>query len=82
MTCACYLRGFPIAEMSAVVDYIVYMTYDLHGQLDFGNAYSDDECPGGNSLRSHVNKTETLGALAMITHAGVPANKVVVGMAL
>ncbi len=27
-----YLRGFPIAEISKVVDYIVFMTYDLHGQ--------------------------------------------------
>ena len=28
-----YLKGFPIAEMSLIVDYIVYMTYDLHGQV-------------------------------------------------
>jgi len=26
-----YLRGFPIADISKVVDYIVFMTYDLHG---------------------------------------------------
>lgn len=26
-----YLRGFPIPEIASVVDYIVYMTYDLHG---------------------------------------------------
>ncbi len=38
-------------------------------------------CKGGNCLRSHVNMTETMMALAMITKAGVPANKVVVGMA-
>lgn len=27
-----YLKSFPIAEMSKLVDYIVYMTYDLHGE--------------------------------------------------
>ena len=26
-----YLKAFPIQEMAKVVDYIVYMTYDLHG---------------------------------------------------
>lgn len=43
---------------------------------------TSDGCPGGNCLRSHINKTETASALAMITHAGVQAGKVVVGMAL
>jgi chitinase len=36
-----YLKGFPIANISDVVDYIVYMTYDLHGQWDYGNASSE-----------------------------------------
>jgi chitinase len=36
-----YLRGFPIADMSQVVDYIIYMTYDLHGQWDYGNQFSE-----------------------------------------
>ena len=67
-------------EISKVVDYIVYMTYDLHGQWDYGNMWSDPGCPGGNCLRSDVNMTETLNALVMITKAGVPANKVVVGL--
>jgi GH18 family chitinase len=30
-----YLKQFPIKEISRVVDYIVYMTYDLHGQVSF-----------------------------------------------
>ena len=30
-----YLRGFPIAKMAKLVDYIIYMTYDLHGQVSF-----------------------------------------------
>ncbi|KAH6669266.1 glycoside hydrolase superfamily [Halenospora varia] len=66
--------------MSAVVDYIVYMTYDLHCQWDYGNANLDPGCPGGNCLCSHVNLTETLNSLSMITKAGVPTNKIVVGV--
>ncbi|KAL7943679.1 hypothetical protein V8C42DRAFT_328167 [Trichoderma barbatum] len=76
-----YLRGFPIANMSSVLDYIVYMTYDLHGQWDFNNTFANPGCPNGNCLRSHVNLTETMYSLAMITKAGVPANKITVGIA-
>jgi GH18 family chitinase len=75
-----YLKGFPIKEIGAVVDYIIYMTYDLHGQWDYGNKWTSPGCPGGNCLRSHVNITETHDALAMITKAGVNANKVFVGI--
>ena len=35
-----YLRAFPINEIAKVVDYIVYMTYDLHGQWDYASWYS------------------------------------------
>jgi hypothetical protein len=31
-----YLKGLPISDIALVVDYIVYMTYDLHGQWDYG----------------------------------------------
>ncbi|KAH8645559.1 hypothetical protein BGZ60DRAFT_334555, partial [Tricladium varicosporioides] len=75
-----YLKAFPIAEMAKTVDYIVYMTYDLHGQWDYGNKWSSPGCPNGNCLRSHVNLTETIYALAMITKAGVPSNKLNVGI--
>lgn len=50
-----YLRPFPIANISKSLDYIVYMTYDLHGQWDAGNKYAQEGCPGGNCLRSHGN---------------------------
>ncbi|GAM28159.1 hypothetical protein SAMD00019534_113350 [Acytostelium subglobosum LB1] len=71
-----YLRGFKIAEMSQYLDYIVYMTYDIHGQWDAG-------IPSlGPYLKSHVNWTETMDALAMITHAGVPSNKILLGIGL
>lgn len=75
-----YLRGFKIKEMGALVDYVVFMTYDLHGQWDYGNAFTDAGCSGGNCLRSDVNLTETMSALSMVTKAGVPANKIVVGV--
>ncbi|OLN96797.1 Killer toxin subunits alpha/beta 2 [Colletotrichum chlorophyti] len=75
-----YLKQFPIKEISKVVDYIVYMTYDLHGQWDAHNEYSQEDCDTGNCLRSQVNLTETRQALAMITKAGVPGNKIVVGV--
>ncbi|KAF3392821.1 hypothetical protein F1880_008720 [Penicillium rolfsii] len=76
-----YLKGFPIAKISQVVDYIVFMTYDLHGQWDAANPNSQDGCATGNCLRSQVNLTETMNSLAMITKAGVPSNRVVVGVA-
>jgi hypothetical protein len=75
-----YLKQFPIAQISRVVNYIVYMTYDLHGQWDAHNAYSQEGCATGNCLRSQVNLTETRAALAMVTKAGVPGEKVVVGV--
>ncbi|OMP84202.1 Killer toxin subunits alpha/beta [Diplodia seriata] len=76
-----YLRAFPIAAIASVVDYIAYMTYDLHGQWDVGAAFAQSGCPAGNCLRSHVNLTETMWALGMVTKAGVPAAKVAVGLA-
>lgn len=80
-----YLRQFPIQALSLVVDYIVYMTYDLHGQWDYGNKYGSAGCISydqdlGNCLRSHVNLTETINALSMITKAGVPSNMIAVGV--
>ncbi|KAL7936606.1 putative glycosyl hydrolase, family 18 [Trichoderma chlorosporum] len=75
-----YLKAYPIDKMGSKLDYIVYMTYDLHGQWDYNNQWTSPGCPTGNCLRSHVNETETKDALAMITKAGVASNKVVVGV--
>jgi len=75
-----YLQNFLIEAMATLLDYVIFMTYDLHGQWDYGNAYSDPGCSEGNCLRSHVNLTETISALSMITKAGVPSNQVVVGV--
>ncbi|KAI8262413.1 hypothetical protein K4K56_005864 [Colletotrichum sp. SAR 10_98] len=74
-----YLKAFPIDRISAVIDYIVYMTYDLHGQWDYGNVNAFDSCPSGKCIRSHVNLTETRNTLSIITKAGVANNKVMVG---
>ncbi|QIW97347.1 hypothetical protein AMS68_002865 [Peltaster fructicola] len=67
--------------MYGLLDYIVYMTYDLHGQWDWGKHFTQDSCDNGDCLRSHVNWTETTWSLAMSTKAGVPANKLTVGVA-
>ncbi|KAK0710573.1 glycoside hydrolase superfamily [Apiosordaria backusii] len=75
-----YLKGFPIKDMGSVLDYIVYMTYDLHGQWDAGSKWSQDGCPNGMCLRSHINMTETYNALVMVAKAGVPASKIIVGV--
>ncbi|KXH62440.1 glycosylhydrolase family 18-6 [Colletotrichum nymphaeae SA-01] len=75
-----YLKQYPINAIGKVIDYIVYMTYDLHGQWDANNANSQEGCDTGNCLRSQVNLTETKQSLAMITKAGVPGKKVVVGV--
>lgn len=70
-----YLKNFPIAEMNQYLTYIVFMTYDLHGQWDI-NIESL-----GPKLLSHVSKPETINALAMITKAGMDSNKVLMGVA-
>lgn len=75
-----YLKAFPIKKISKALDYIIYMTYDLHGQWDYGNKWTSPGYATGNCLRSHVNETETMDALAMITKASVASNKVVVGI--
>ncbi|EFW98972.1 class 5 chitinase chi100 [Grosmannia clavigera kw1407] len=75
-----YLKAFPIKDISDVIDYIVFMTYDLHGQWDVGSSWSQEGCDNGNCLRSHVNLTETMTSLAMVTKAGVPSGKVIVGV--
>ncbi|CAI4215537.1 unnamed protein product [Parascedosporium putredinis] len=76
-----YLQKFPIDRIARVVDYIVYMTYDFHGQWDYGNADAFDSCDSGRCIRSHVNLTETVNSLSIITKAGVPNNKIYVGEA-
>lgn len=56
------------------------MTYDLHGQWDAENPNAQIGCDDGMCLRSHINLTETMTSLAMVTKAGVDSGKVVVGV--
>lgn len=48
--------------------------------LDVDNKWAG--CDNGNCLRSHVNKTETQNAMAMITKAGVEARQLVIGISI
>ncbi|KAJ6784672.1 hypothetical protein PWT90_00415 [Aphanocladium album] len=75
-----YLKQYPVKKMADIVDYFIYMTYDLHGQWDVGNKYATPDCATGNCLRSHINKTETMDSLILITKAGVESRKIVVGI--
>lgn len=78
-----YLQSFdPITDFEPLIDYMIFMGYDLHGQWDYGNEWAIPGCPKGNCLRSHVNITETLTSMSMITKAGMPTGKVVMGSAV
>jgi GH18 family chitinase len=57
------------------------MTNDLHGQWDYGNPNSFDQCDPEKCIRGHINLTETTNAVSMITKAGVANNKIFVGEA-
>jgi chitinase len=74
------LKAYPMDRIGKIVDYVVFMTYDMHGQWDYGSQWAATGCPEGSCVRSHVNSTETMDALSMITKAGVPAAKVVIGV--
>lgn len=67
--------------MAKVLNYFVYMTYDFHGQWDMDNKWSSIGCPMGNCLQLHINKTTTEASLVMLTKAGVPSNKILLGLA-
>lgn len=66
--------------MAEVLTYVIFMTYDLHGQWDYGNRFSDPGCAGAGCLRSDVNLTETLNALSMITKAGIHSSQIIMGV--
>ncbi|KAM0270892.1 hypothetical protein ACHAQH_009253 [Verticillium albo-atrum] len=67
-----YLKQFPIASMHQYLDYIVNGTQAMPGQTPLAHP--------GSCLRSHVNWTETYNALTMMTKAGVPAHKILMGV--
>ncbi|KAJ5953696.1 glycoside hydrolase [Penicillium verhagenii] len=75
------LQAFPISEMADVVDFIYYMTYDLHGTWDEESTWADNGCTAGDCLFSHANITETEWALAMLTKTLIATNQIMVEVA-
>ncbi|KAJ3156626.1 hypothetical protein HDU86_003850 [Geranomyces michiganensis] len=69
-----YLRHFELEEIVKYLDYIVYMTYDLHGNWDAGIKSL------GPTLNAHTNMTEISSVIVMMQKAGVPSNKIVMGL--
>lgn len=47
-----YLKAYPVDKVSEVVDYIIYLMYDLHGQWDHANKWFTPGCEEGNCSRS------------------------------
>lgn len=74
------LSYYPLVEMSKTVDFITLMAYDYHAWTDNRTLSGCNE-PTFNCIRSHVNLTETDYTLSMLTKAGVPSNKISVGVA-
>ena len=64
-----------------MLDIPKHLANELTCDADVGNKWAIPSCEGGNCLRSHVNKTETLSALVMLTKAGVSSTKIIVGIA-
>ncbi|KAI8904817.1 glycoside hydrolase superfamily [Gorgonomyces haynaldii] len=69
-----YLKGFDIGNMASFLDYIVYMTYDLHGNWDWANKWV------GPALNTHNNWKEVQQTVNLIQKAGVPSNKLLLGL--
>jgi GH18 family chitinase len=69
-----YLKGMDIEAMHSSMDYIVYMTYDLHGNWDYRNPFV------GPFLNAHNNFTEVTSAIHLVQKAGVPSNKLLLGL--
>jgi GH18 family chitinase len=68
-----YLKNFPISDIQNTVDYMVYMTYDIHGIWEYGKANSYINC--------HTPRKEIEDAIKMLDKAGVKFNKVFGGVA-
>ncbi|KAJ1941898.1 hypothetical protein FBU59_003366, partial [Linderina macrospora] len=69
-----YLKGFNVAELSKHVDYIVYLTYDMHGTWDANIK------PTSPYLSPHTNITEVTTAIKILERAGVTSDKILMGL--
>lgn len=67
-----YLQGFPIAKILNVVDYVIYMTYDLHGQVSISTRTpSLNRRPTNLLAPRYSGITETHGAILAVPAATV-----------
>ncbi|THG96438.1 hypothetical protein EW026_g5395 [Hermanssonia centrifuga] len=69
-----YLQQFDLQNLLKYADWINLMSYDLHGTWDAKDAYI------GNIVGAHTNLTEIDQSLQLFMRAGVPLNKIVLGL--
>ncbi|PSR70694.1 hypothetical protein PHLCEN_2v13424 [Hermanssonia centrifuga] len=69
-----YLQHFDLQNLLKYADWINLMSYDLHGTWDAKDAYI------GNIVGAHTNLTEIDQSLQLFMRAGVPLNKIVLGL--
>ncbi|KAJ2984421.1 hypothetical protein NUW58_g6066 [Xylaria curta] len=74
-----FINSRGLDGVDIVTDHYLELDWEYPG-WDAGNPWTNPACPTGNCLRSGVNRTETINSLSLITKAGVPSNKVVVGV--
>lgn len=77
-----FIDGLDLAEASKYLDYLAVMTYDTNGTWDVltGHNAPLNETDTENSIRGWTNGNVDRAALKM-GWAGVPANKIVIGLA-
>jgi hypothetical protein len=60
-----YLKNYPIAEIAGVIDYIIFMTYDLHGQVRQPLCYREVLILfNSGMLPTAILRKDVLGAIA------------------
>lgn len=70
-----YLKNFDLHAIQSRVDYITYMTYDMHG--DQGEYYTGTR----PVLRSHFDRRDVMASVRMLATARVAKSKVLLGVA-
>ena len=68
-----YLRYFDLKGMAQHVDFVNFMSYDLHGTWD-------TKSPTGGQVIAHTNLTEIKSALDLYWRNDVPAKKINLGL--
>jgi hypothetical protein len=65
-----YLKGFPIEKMAPLLDYIIYMTYDLHGQVWNPSRFSMRRVT--TSINVEFSSSSTVGFWQSVVTAWLP----------